>query len=36
VPPKEATLNPTNLRDRPTDWEAGLIHSFQWLRLEAR
>jgi protein-histidine pros-kinase len=26
---KEATLNPTNLRDRPTDWEADLIHSFR-------
>ena len=26
---KEATLNPTNLRDRPADWEADLIHSFR-------
>ena len=26
---KEATLNPTNLRDRPADWEADLIHNFR-------
>jgi HAMP domain-containing protein len=25
---KEATLNPTNLRDRAADWEADLIHAF--------
>jgi HAMP domain-containing protein len=25
---KEATLNPTNLRDRASDWEADLIHAF--------
>jgi HAMP domain-containing protein len=26
---KEATLNPTNLRDRATDWEADLIQQFR-------
>jgi len=26
---KEATLNPTNLRDRATDWEADLIQKFR-------
>jgi hypothetical protein len=26
---KEATLNPTNLRDRASDWEADLINSFR-------
>ncbi len=26
---KEATLNPTNLRDRAVDWEADLINSFR-------
>jgi HAMP domain-containing protein len=26
---KEATLNPTNLRDRATDWEADIINSFR-------
>lgn len=26
---KEATLNPTNPRDRPADWEADIIHSFR-------
>lgn len=26
---KEATLNPTNPRDRPTDWEADLVHTFR-------
>jgi protein-histidine pros-kinase len=26
---KEATLNPTNPRDRPTDWEADLIQAFR-------
>ena len=26
---KEATLNPTNPRDRPADWEADIIHYFR-------
>src|ERR1700757_417771 len=26
---KEATLNPTNLRDRPVDWEADIINRFR-------
>jgi HAMP domain-containing protein len=26
---KEATLNPTNLRDRPLDWEADIIRTFR-------
>jgi HAMP domain-containing protein len=26
---KEATLNPTNPRDRPADWEADVIHMFR-------
>ena len=26
---KEATLNPTNPRDRATDWEADLVHAFR-------
>ena len=26
---KEATLNPTNLRDRATDWESDIIHAFR-------
>lgn len=26
---KEATLNPTNPRDRATDWEADLVHKFR-------
>jgi len=26
---KEATLNPTNLRDRAVDWEADIINSFK-------
>ena len=26
---KEATLNPTNPRDRTTDWEADLVHTFR-------
>lgn len=26
---REATLNPTNLRDRATDWEADIINSFR-------
>ncbi|MES2945625.1 MAG: DUF3365 domain-containing protein [Pseudomonadota bacterium] len=26
---KEATLNPTNPRDRATDWEADLVHQFR-------
>lgn len=26
---KEATLNPTNPRDRPTDWEADVVNSFR-------
>ena len=26
---KEATLNPTNLRDRPADWEADIVNSFR-------
>jgi len=26
---KEATLNPTNPRDRPADWEADIIHMFR-------
>ncbi len=26
---KEAALNPTNLRDRASDWEADIIHHFQ-------
>jgi protein-histidine pros-kinase len=26
---KEATLNPTNLRDRASDWEADVIHMFR-------
>jgi protein-histidine pros-kinase len=26
---KEATLNPTNLEDRATDWEADVIHNFR-------
>ena len=26
---KEAALNPTNLRDRPADWEADVINSFR-------
>src|SRR5947209_4353460 len=26
---KEATLNPTNLRDRATDWEADVVNQFR-------
>jgi HAMP domain-containing protein len=26
---KEATLNPTNPRDRPADWESDIIHAFR-------
>lgn len=26
---KEATLNPTNLRDKATDWEADIVHQFR-------
>jgi HAMP domain-containing protein len=26
---REATLNPTNPRDRPSDWEADIIHQFR-------
>src|SRR5687768_9350534 len=26
---KEATLNPTNPRNRPADWEADLVHRFR-------
>jgi HAMP domain-containing protein len=26
---KEATLNPTNLRDRASDWEADIVHQFR-------
>lgn len=26
---REASLNPTNIEDRATDWEVGLLHAFQ-------
>lgn len=26
---KEATLNPTNLRDRTVDWEADVVNNFR-------
>jgi HAMP domain-containing protein len=32
---KEATLNPTNLRDRAADWEADIIHTFRNRHTEA-
>ena len=33
---KEATLNPTNLRDRAVDWEADIINAFRYNRSGAK